>query len=106
MRQRRQEATIELRKNKKDDQIMKRRNIEVQEPTSPLQENNAQSPNAVSMPLDEIMTSIQSTNLTMQHLAVQTVRKMLSREKNPPIETIITLGLVPILVKFLDDFDK
>jgi importin subunit alpha-2 len=31
---------------------------------------------------------------------------MLSREKNPPIDTITNLGLVPILIRFLDDFEN
>jgi importin subunit alpha-1/8 len=106
MRQRRQEVSIELRKKQKEDQLLKRRNIEINEPTSPLQESNAQSPEPISMTIEEILNHIQSNNPTLQYKAVQTVRKMLSREKNPPIDTVINLGLVPILIKFLDDFEK
>lgn len=107
MRQRRQEVSVELRKNKRDDQLLKRRNIETQEPTSPLQESNGQSPSPIAiMSLDEIMSNIQSDNPSNQFQAVQGVRKMLSREKNPPIDTVIQLGLVPVLIKFLEDFDK
>ena len=105
MRQRRQQISIELRKNKKEDQLLKRRNIEAQEPISPLQESNAQSP-TFSFSVDEVLTAIQSTNPTLRFQAVQSVRKMLSREKNPPIDVIIESGLVPILIKFLDDFEK
>jgi importin subunit alpha-1/8 len=106
MRQRRQEINVELRKNKRDDQLLKRRNIEVCEPTSSLQESNAQSPDLSEMPMEEIVPSIQNDNLSVQFKAVQTVRKMSSKEKNPPIDTIINMGLVPILIKFLDDFEK
>jgi Importin beta binding domain len=106
MRQRRQEINVELRKNKRDDQLLKRRNIEVCEPTSPLQESNAQSPDLSGMPMEEIVPSIQNDNLSVQFKAVQTVHKMSSKEKNPPIDTIINMGLVPILIKFLDDFEK
>lgn len=106
MRQRRQEVSVELRKNKKEDQLLKRRNIEINEPTSPLQESNAQSPEPVQMSIEDILTNIQCTNPTLQYKAVQSVRKMLSREKNPPIDTVIGMGLVPVLIKFLDDFEK
>jgi importin subunit alpha-2 len=106
MRQRRQQVSVELRKNKKEDQMLKRRNIEVAEPTSPLQESNAQSPSSNTISVDEIMAAIKCPSATLQFQAVQSVRKMLSREKNPPIDTIINMGLVPMLIKFLDDFEK
>lgn len=106
MRQRRQEVNIELRKNKKEDQLLKRRNIEVQEPSSPLQELNSQSPSFVSMPMDEILVNIESHIPTQQFQAVQAIRKMLSREKNPPIDVVINMNLVPTLIKFLEDFEK
>lgn len=106
MRQRRQEVNIELRKNKKEDQLLKRRNIEVQEPTSPLQELNAQSPVLSTMPMDEILICLASNNPTQQFQAVQSIRKMLSREKNPPIDIVIQMNLVPVLIKFLEDFEK
>lgn len=105
MRQRRQEVSVELRKNKKEDQLLKRRNIEALEPTSPLQESNGQS-QAPTMSLDEIIRNIKSADPSMQFQAVQAVRKMLSRERNPPIDTVIEMGLVPTLINFLEDFTK
>jgi importin subunit alpha-1/8 len=105
MRQRRQEVSVELRKNKKEDQLLKRRNIEAVEPTSPLQESNGQSP-APNMTLDEIISNINNANPALQFQAVQAVRKMLSRERNPPIDTVIDMGLVPMLIVFLEDFSK
>lgn len=104
MRQRRQEVSVELRKNKKEDQMLKRRNIEADEPTSPLQESNGQTNGLMS--LEEIMENLQTKSATNHFAAVQGVRKMLSRERNPPIDTVINMGLVPLLINFLEDFSK
>lgn len=83
--------------------MLKRRNIEIQEPPSPLQEANGQSPVAL-MTLEEVMVNIK--NPSMHFVAVQSVRKLLSRERNPPIDVVIDQGLVPVLVHFLGDFNN
>lgn len=106
MRQRRQEVNIELRKSKKEDQLLKRRNIEIQEPLSPLQEINAQSPGSINLSMEEICQLLESQDPTKQFQAVQAIRKMLSREKNPPIDVVINMNMVPILIHFLENFDK
>lgn len=106
MRRQRQEINVELRKSKKEDQLLKRRNIEINEPTSPLQENNCQSPGVNAMTIEDIISTIEGNNPTLQFQAVQSVRKMLSREKNPPIDVIINMKLVPTLIKFLEDFNR
>lgn len=105
MRQRRHEVTVELRKSKKDDQIFKRRNIQETEVTSPLQEKNGQSPGA-TMDIDEVVAGMKSNDPKIQFQFTQIARKILSREQNPPIDVIIDHGVVPILVKFLENFDK
>lgn len=104
MRQRRHEVTVELRKSKKDDQIFKRRNIQESEVTSPLQEKNGQSPKALD--INEVVEGMHSTDPKLQYQFTQIARKILSREQNPPIDAIIGHGVVPLLVKFLDNFDK
>ncbi|XP_033335352.1 karyopherin subunit alpha [Megalopta genalis] len=99
-RRRRNEMSIELRKARKDDQLLKRRNVNIgQEPQSPTGESN-QSP--ISISIDEIVLGMQSTDETIQLQATQACRKMLSREKNPPIDSMIQRGIVPRCIQFLD----
>ncbi|CAG9853980.1 unnamed protein product [Phyllotreta striolata] len=100
MRRRRIGQTVELRKARKDNQLLKRRNISTsEEPTSPLQEKNASAP--PSMNADEIMYAMMSPDENIQYQATLACRKILSREKTPPIDQMIRLGVVPRCVEFL-----
>lgn len=101
MRSRRHEVTVELRKSKKEDQMLKRRNIDINA-TSPLKENNAQTSPGPIMTLEEIITGMHSSDETLIFQATQNARKMLSQERNPPIEQLISHGIVPLCVRFLD----
>ncbi|CAG9767205.1 unnamed protein product [Ceutorhynchus assimilis] len=100
MRRRRIAQTVELRKARKEDQLFKRRHMSevLDEPTSPLQENNV-SP--VTMTAEEIMFGMMNPDETIQFKATQACRKILSRERNPPIDHMIRLGVVPRCVEFL-----
>lgn len=110
LRTRRHDVTVELRKSKKDDQMLKRRNIESNEidHTSPLKEQNQQDQQSPqpTMTLDEILIGMAGNNQTVVFQATQAARKMLSRERNPPIDVMVSLGIVPLCTKFLDCFDK
>ncbi|XP_037082146.1 importin subunit alpha-5-like [Pollicipes pollicipes] len=110
LRRRRQETSVELRKAKKDDQILKRRNIclgEEDAATSPLQESTkANSAKPPSLSIDEIVAGILGSDKSAQLTAVQAARKILSRERNPPIDTMIQAGIVPHCVRFLTHADN
>ncbi|XP_018012577.1 importin subunit alpha-1 isoform X2 [Hyalella azteca] len=99
MRRRRQETSVELRKAKKDDQLLKRRNVQIDEPTSPISEEVTQMPSPMS--LEEILNTITSQDPDKLLAATQATRKMLSRERSPPIDAIIQAGIVNPLVSFL-----
>lgn len=96
MRRRRNEVTVELRKNKREETIQKRRNVPVQDSTDD----------------DDILSTINLKKIVenagnakdpeMQLAAVQAARKLLSSDRNPPIDDLITSGILPILVKCLE----
>ncbi|XP_020787013.1 importin subunit alpha-1 [Boleophthalmus pectinirostris] len=98
LRRRRAEVSVELRKAKKDEQILKRRNVE--SPVNELaeeQDSNGQP----QWPVEQIVEGVYSESLPYQLQAVQAARKLLSRGKHPPIDSIIKAGLIPRFVYFL-----
>lgn len=100
MRRRRSSATIELRKTCRFDQMLKKRNVAV---LDQLQENNLPAQAKTAMTIPEIMSTIVSGDENCVFEALEDARKILSREKNPPIKDIIASGMVPHLVEFLSD---
>jgi len=110
LRKKRTEVSVELRKKGRDDQLLKRRNIALEDDQENDQnENDVNAPNfqggGKQLPsLEEIVQGIRAHgNHSVQLQATRACRQMLSKEKNPPIEQVIKAGVVPELVKFLDD---
>ena len=100
----RQEAQVELRKVKKEEQMMKRRNIEASvdaEPLSPIQQNKTLPVAEPILDLENIKATIESADENTVLTAVRSTRRLLSRERNPPIDKVIKAGLIPSLVKYL-----
>uniref|UniRef100_A0A8D2DPD7 Importin subunit alpha n=1 Tax=Sciurus vulgaris TaxID=55149 RepID=A0A8D2DPD7_SCIVU len=97
-RQQRMTISLELRKAKKDEQVLKRRNINDVSP-EPASEKPAKG--VVSLSLDEIIKGVNSSDPVVCFQATQAARKMLSRERNPPLNSFVEAGLIPRLVEFL-----
>ena len=56
--------------------------------------------------MHEIVSGITGSDSSRQMQAVQSARKILSKERNPPIDDFIQAGVVPHLVNFLDRTDN
>ncbi|XP_027874710.1 importin subunit alpha-1-like [Xiphophorus couchianus] len=107
LRRRRSEFNVELRKAKRDVQILKRRNAQgsAEDPTAPLHLKALNAQPTQDWSLEDIIGGVSSVNTEHQLLATQAVRKLLSKEKQPPVDSVIAAGLIPRLVGFLAQFD-
>ncbi|CAF0900064.1 unnamed protein product [Adineta steineri] len=102
LRRRRNQYNVSLRKNKRDEQIQFKRNLIVDDSMSDNDDdddnNHEQRRN---LNLNEIMTKSQNTDLTICFEGIRSARKLLSIDRNPPIDDLIHLNFLPILVKCL-----
>ncbi|XP_036097629.1 importin subunit alpha-8 [Molossus molossus] len=96
-RQQRIAVSLQLRKAKKDEQVLKRRNITHLSPDPVSEEGNK----GVILTLQEIINGVNASDPDLCFQATQAARKILSRERNPPLKLIVEAGLIPRLVEFL-----
>ncbi|KAG9263667.1 importin subunit alpha-8 [Astyanax mexicanus] len=107
MRERRVAECVELRKAQRVESILKRRNIEfqpVEEPLSP--EYNTDNQQVISATIQEIIENVNSDCPERQTQGCQTARKLLSRERNPPLKEVVEAGLLSRFVEFLSRNDN
>ncbi len=103
IRRRRNEVTVELRKHKRDDTLQKRRNVPLQADST--DEDDLQA-NLTTASLDTIVEKARSSEPATQLAAVQAARKLLSSDRNPPIDALINSGILPVLVRCLESGDN
>lgn len=104
MRRRRTEVTVELRKNKRDDTLTKKRQIEGLTADSTDDEDLRENLSTAS--LETIVEKAKSADPATQLAAVQAARKLLSSDRNPPIDALINSGILPVLVNCLEANDN
>uniref|UniRef100_A0AAY5EJM7 Importin subunit alpha n=1 Tax=Electrophorus electricus TaxID=8005 RepID=A0AAY5EJM7_ELEEL len=96
MRRQRTEVVVELRKNKRDEHLLKRRNV----PNEDICDDSDVDGDF------RTVRNATSDNQGIQLSAVQAARKLLSSDRNPPIDDLIKSGILPILVHCLDRDDN
>lgn len=56
--------------------------------------------------MEELVAKAGSSDPAVQLQAVQSARKLLSSDRNPPIDPLIESGILPILVRCLEQHHK
>lgn len=105
LKKKRRDGAVQLRKSQRDEQLLKRRNIVAEDlNTSPLKEINSDysTTTGISMSFDQVVAGIfDDSNKHNQYICTQNARKILSRERHPPINKMIEANIIPKLVSFL-----
>nr|ACN85342.1 Kpna2-like protein transcript variant 2 [Mus musculus] len=96
-RQQRIASSLQLRKTRKDEQVLKRRNIDLFSSDMVSQALVKE----VNFTLDDIIQAVNSSDPILHFRATRAAREMISQENTPPLNLIIEAGLIPKLVDFL-----
>lgn len=101
LRRRRNEVNLELRKNKREEALLKKRNVETLSDDENVQVEQVAEQKFSTEDLQSIVIAALSPNMEEKLCAVKATRKLLSTDKNPPIDEIIAVGILPVLVDAL-----
>ncbi|KAI9313654.1 armadillo-type protein [Dichotomocladium elegans] len=103
VRNRRQKHTVELRKQKREENLSKRRNMAFGSAPMADSDDEAQldSEPELRQLLMSLVEAVNSGDVERQYDATTRFRKLLSKENNPPIQEVIQTNVVPKFVEFL-----
>lgn len=103
-RRKREDDRLQLRKKNRQEQLQKRRmgndKAAVYDSTNQIQHDDPVVVEKLKE-LPRIVEGIASNDPQVQYLRVTQIRKMLSIERNPPIQQVIESGILPRLIEFL-----
>nr|GLL42550.1 importin subunit alpha-like [Ipomoea trifida] len=107
-RRRREENMVEIRKNKREENLLKKRRegLQAQQLQSSAADDSLIDKKLESLPA--MVAAACSNDANLQLEATTQLRKLLSIERNPPIEEVIQSGVVSRFVEFLtrDDYHQ
>ncbi|KAL3897283.1 MAG: hypothetical protein SGCHY_003528 [Lobulomycetales sp.] len=102
LRRRREDVAVEIRKAKREESLAKRRNMTVGASAADSdEEENAVPAPVLETQMQEMVAGVFSDNVAEQHTATAKFRKVLSKERNPPIDAVIACGVIPRFIEFL-----
>ncbi|ODV76733.1 importin alpha subunit [Suhomyces tanzawaensis NRRL Y-17324] len=111
LRRRRENHQVDLRKQKREEVLSKRRNFtdnandSEDEDDEFGQQNNDESQfySKLQQDLPKMIEQIQQNDFDSQLNATVKFRQILSREHNPPIDLVIQSGVIPTLVEYMKE---
>nr|CAB3260069.1 importin subunit alpha-7 [Phallusia mammillata] len=110
LRRKREEEGIQLRKQKRDEQVFKRRNVTLNNEEiaggDNIQIEMIHSTTDGELIDQEMVEAVLHGTIQQKYSYTQKFRRLLSKEPNPPIDEVIKTGLVPEFVNMLSHSDQ
>eukprot|EP01105_Mastigella_eilhardi_P026315 TRINITY_DN7522_c0_g1_i1.p1 TRINITY_DN7522_c0_g1~~TRINITY_DN7522_c0_g1_i1.p1 ORF type:complete len:561 (-),score=197.03 TRINITY_DN7522_c0_g1_i1:55-1737(-) len=114
MHRKREEFSVSIRKNKREESLAKRRNIgavlqqikkDESSAAAQIDDDEEEEEGPIFSDLNEMARAAMGTEKKLYLPAVTQIRKLLSMEQNPPIEAVVATGVLPRLVELLNAVD-